>query len=320
MLRLHFTAEDLLDTAFATAPAPLLETSLAVAQLQRRDGGGPAERWRQTHRQALPRVACALLELIQPSGDTAEFLDQLGCNVDEGIDLMRSFGAPRAELLRVSRQQQPSQLLKGLATGDGEAWSVIDGAVRSAYATLVQPTWQRLEGAFRAEVAYRGALLVDGGLGATLTSLFPGSRWDGAVLEVDEPHPGTVLDYKLNGRGLLLQPSVLWTGGPLRAAAPDGRLILTYAAAGDLACLGDPVEGDPLAELLGRTRASVLRQLTEPHTTTQLASRLRISAASASEHAKALRRAGLVQTQRVGIAVHHVCTSLGRYLVATPPQ
>ena len=37
MLRIHLTAEDLLKTRFASQPAPLVETGLAIAALKRRE-------------------------------------------------------------------------------------------------------------------------------------------------------------------------------------------------------------------------------------------------------------------------------------------
>jgi DNA-binding transcriptional ArsR family regulator len=71
--------------------------------------------------------------------------------------------------------------------------------------------------------------------------------------------------------------------------------------------------GDALAALVGRTRAAVLRRLGEPgrHTTTALARATGISLPSASEHAAALRAAGLIASEREGGAVVHRLTPLG---------
>ena len=70
-----------------------------------------------------------------------------------------------------------------------------------------------------------------------------------------------------------------------------------------------------LARLLGHTRAAAMRALRTPCTTAQLAGRVGISAASASEHAKVLRDAGLVQTMRCRRSVRHSPTPLGRNLL-----
>ncbi|MFG2834800.1 ArsR/SmtB family transcription factor [Streptomyces zaomyceticus] len=70
-----------------------------------------------------------------------------------------------------------------------------------------------------------------------------------------------------------------------------------------------------LSAALGRTRTEVLRALTEPRTTTELARRTGISNATASAHATALRAAGLITTTRTGRSVHHERTPLGALLL-----
>ncbi|WP_225801542.1 helix-turn-helix domain-containing protein, partial [Streptomyces sp. NK15101] len=69
-----------------------------------------------------------------------------------------------------------------------------------------------------------------------------------------------------------------------------------------------------LVGVLGRTRAELLRDLTAPRTTTELARRLGVSNATASAHAAALRAAGLLTTTRTGRSVHHAPTPLGELL------
>jgi DNA-binding MarR family transcriptional regulator len=72
-----------------------------------------------------------------------------------------------------------------------------------------------------------------------------------------------------------------------------------------------------LASLIGRTRARVLAVIGGGGglTTTEIARRLRISPASASEHAYALRAAGLIRSERDGPCVEHRVTRLGRALL-----
>jgi DNA-binding transcriptional ArsR family regulator len=76
---------------------------------------------------------------------------------------------------------------------------------------------------------------------------------------------------------------------------------------------------DRLAAVLGMTRARVLRALVSEHTTTELARALRISPATASTHAAALRGAGLVTTRRDGKAARHALTELGQAVVSATP-
>jgi len=76
---------------------------------------------------------------------------------------------------------------------------------------------------------------------------------------------------------------------------------------------------DTLAAMLGPTRAAVLRALCKPHGTAELAKAVRISPASASEHAKVLRDAYLIETSRAGRSVSHSLTILGAALLGQLP-
>jgi DNA-binding transcriptional ArsR family regulator len=124
-------------------------------------------------------------------------------------------------------------------------------------------------------------------------------------------------EFSLDGRGLVLMPSALWTGPPLFAfplGAQDGNAALIYPArSADLVARASHFPD--LAGLLGSTRACVLRALRTPSSTSELAASVGTSAASASEHAAALRASGLVQTARRGRSVSHSLTPLGLSLL-----
>lgn len=70
-----------------------------------------------------------------------------------------------------------------------------------------------------------------------------------------------------------------------------------------------------LSALIGRTRAAVLEAIADGGTTSTVAQRLGISAASASEHATVLREAGLVVSIRQRNHMHHSLTRLGADLL-----
>ena len=123
-------------------------------------------------------------------------------------------------------------------------------------------------------------------------------------------------DSALDGQGVQLLPSALWTGPPLFSEHPRtaGGNALVYAAR-PAAAGWQPSQPRDLAGLLGQTRAAVLRALRTPRSTTELAACVGTSTPSASEHATALRASGLVQTVRRGRRVHHSLTPLGRSLL-----
>lgn len=157
--------------------------------------------------------------------------------------------------------------------------------------------------------AVRAHQLVTGGVDLLLATLHPLVGWEPPVLALVGSGE---YDVHLRGRGLRLVP-VPSLARPGVIAACDGPVQLHYPT-GPLC--GDPGAGrDPLPMLLGRTRAAVLRTVGSGATTSQIAHRLDISVASASEHATVLRKAGLVTSGRLRNTVVHTLSPLGLRLV-----
>ncbi|MCQ4042772.1 ArsR/SmtB family transcription factor [Streptantibioticus rubrisoli] len=308
---MYFTLEDLLRVTLATEPAPLMELGLATAMLQRPGTDPVLGRWRQRTLRIFPRSARPLLELIPPTGKGPLFLDPLSQGLDEGLDLVRSSSPSfvRADLARLCKAGRPQTWwITRLAHQDRDAWQLLEDAVRSGHASLLAPAWHRIASAFDAEQAWRAHILAQHGIQATLTSLACGIRWAGTVMEIVSPEEREI---HLAGRGITLLPSVFWTGRPLVGVYPRGPAVFVYPAITPLTLLPEPSTADPVAVLLGSTRAAVLALLTRERTTTDVARELGISKSSASEHTKALRHARLVVSKREGQAVWHTCTLLG---------
>ncbi|WP_435174851.1 ArsR family transcriptional regulator [Actinacidiphila sp. bgisy145] len=319
MLRVHFTAEDLLRVRMADEPAPLMELGLALMTL-RRPADPVFRQWRQRAQRSLPPQARPVLDLLSPTGTGPLFLDPPTAGFAEGMDTVRS--APRAyvrsELLRVRAPEQPrARWARGLADDDRESWQLLERSMAAAYASLLAGAWPRVRAGFHAEAAWRARYLARHGLLATLTGLSPSARWDGMALEF----PGAYdREIRLTGQGLTLLPSLLWTAGPLLAPQPEGPTLLVYPAVTPLPLQEAAATPDPLNALLGSTRAAMLRLLTAQHTTTGLAKALDISPAAASMQARTLRDARLITTRREGRSVSHCCTALGLDMIsaATP--
>jgi DNA-binding transcriptional ArsR family regulator len=315
MLRLHFTSEDLLNVRFAPDPAPLLELGLAMAQLQQTGATPMVTRWQHTARAALAPSALPLLELVPPNGTGPLFLDPISNGFDDGLDLVRS--APRAfvsaELQRLcATERRITPWITGLAEQDADAWHTLTSALRAANDTLLAPAWDRICQSVSNDVSWRSRVLAERGLQETLVGIFPGSHWQATVWCI--PHRHTA-DLHLAGTGLTLLPCAFGLNHPLCCRHPDGSVLVLYPALTPLPMIGDAADPDPLSALLGPTRAHVLHLLAKPCTTTGIARELRISMPSASEHARTLRAAGLITTQRDGKSVRHVCTALGNRLL-----
>ena len=130
-------------------------------------------------------------------------------------------------------------------------------------------------------------------------------------------------DMPLDGRGIALMPSVFVGQAPSLHQNPNDPAAVPWLV---LPPGGDRMEqrhlwnhprppGVALAALVGRNRAAVLRTIADGCTTTELADRVGISLAAASQHASVLRDAGLITTHRQGSAVLHVLTPLGAELL-----
>ncbi|WP_329314093.1 hypothetical protein OG723_20450 [Streptomyces sp. NBC_01278] len=92
MLRVHFTAEGLLDVTFASEPLPLVEPSMALIAWQRVDEQAVFGRWRNRIGRELPDRARPLLDLLRPDGDDPQFVEPLSRSPEEGLAALRDAG------------------------------------------------------------------------------------------------------------------------------------------------------------------------------------------------------------------------------------
>lgn len=194
---------------------------------------------------------------------------------------------------------------------DLEDRRVLTGAVRGYHRLAVEPHQDRIQSRIDAERALRARALLDGGVEGLLRSLAPAMLWEPPVLRV--PVYPEDRDLYLGGRGLRLVPSYFCQGNPVALADAELEPTLVYALHAEPAPTTGPRA--PLAVLLGRTRATVLRAAAHGATTGELARVAGVSASAASQHVTALRDAGLVHTQRLGATALHTLTPTGAALL-----
>jgi DNA-binding transcriptional ArsR family regulator len=323
LVRVNFTADDVARTRFIAAPAPLVETALAMVELRHpavahRTRARP---WLREARREFPATARPLLDLIGPRGPWPAFFDSPAPDLAEALDFVRA--TPRAylrqEMTEVwgDRPGRPPVWMRDLAGGDREVLELVVRALRDFHHAFVVPRWESVLRSFHADLARRMPVLAQGGHQALFGSLHQQLQWRHDGLE----RPGIDWEYGLGGDGLLLIPSAFWTGPPVFVLGDGVRLghAMIYAAQPDGQHAGHEdglrageAGNDNLAALMGPTRAAVLRALREPRGTADLACLVKISPASASEHAKVLRDADLIETRREGRSVRHSLTPLGR--------
>ena len=114
-------------------------------------------------------------------------------------------------------------------------------------------------------------------------------------------------------------PPLVFTRSVLMGVSEGQRAVaLGYQARGTSALWApsEDDEADRLDLLLGHGRATVLRALDQPATTTELARRLSYAPSTVSAHLDVLARAGLVDRHRVRRSVFYGLNQTGSSLVA----
>ncbi len=325
MIRIHFSAEDLGRVTFPDEPQPLWEAALAARALRGRALGDRvavelamppvARRWRREAGRRVRPSMRPLFKLIAPAGQFPDFLTPPvpAPGLEPAVEaLMNTPASVVRDELGPWLPPEVDKFMQGLLAGRAGSRRALGNAVRDFHVEVLAPSSTELERRYGADLALRSRLLLHGGVDALLSALHPDIEWSTPVLTTYGLTTGPTLDIHLNGRGLQLYPSSL-TSECLALDAPDRRPVLVYPCA-DLPT-EDLADVDALADLLGRTRATVLRALTHSATTTQLSRRTGISLPSTSDHTRILRNAGLITTHRTnGTALHSLTPTALRLL------
>jgi DNA-binding transcriptional ArsR family regulator len=219
----------------------------------------------------------------------------------------------RGDLMAAYRNRAPSDWVRRLAA-DNQRTVLAEtaSALRLYTEQALAPVWDVVCHAVEIDRAWRAAALLEGGTDQLLATLRSDIQWDGATLTCPYPVPHSI---ELGGRGITLLPSYFCSSVPTTLIDGDLAPVLVYPVSA-VSGSGCDEAGGRLAKLLGETRSRVLGLLSVSCTTTQLAHRAGVSLATASEHVKVLREAGLVSSQRQGQSVVHTLTPHGRTLTS----
>ncbi|MFB6721033.1 ArsR family transcriptional regulator [Kribbella sp. NPDC056345] len=315
-VRIHFTAADLARTHIAPEPDPLWELMLSLHLLQGEKPRQPQyfAQWRRSlpRDESFHQMIRTTLAPAAPAG--AYFPDFM-----TPIEGLAGFEAGLETVLSTPRQRMRRELdlvtpprgsaawIAALANGRAADIATLGAAMQTYYDRALAPYWPTIRARIRAEYLLRTRLHSDDGISGLLGSLRPALRWEPPVLEVNGP---TSRDIHLNGRGLTLIPSYFNWHNPMTMYDPELPPVVIYPS-GRLGCPQPVAPGKGLADLIGSTRAAGLEAIANGCTTSELAAALSISRSTASEHATVLRGAGLITTERQGLAVWHSLTALG---------
>ncbi|WP_131742848.1 ArsR/SmtB family transcription factor, partial [Actinomadura roseirufa] len=195
---------------------------------------------------------------------------------------------------------------------------ILVGLLERYWAAAVEPFWPRIRDLLEGDVLRRTRALAAHGAAGVFGDLHEAVAWRAGTLRVDRRWR---FRGELAGRGLLLVPSAfVWPD--VSIMAPPYQPMLSYppTGVGTLWETGRTESGrraaDPLAALLGRSRAALLAALATPASTTELAGRIGVTPGAVSQHLAVLRSCGLVTGHRLGRRVLYVRTAEGDALAA----
>lgn len=185
--------------------------------------------------------------------------------------------------------------------------------LRRYFDHALAPVWPRLRTLADTEVSARSRAAAERGPRVLVDGLHPRLAWDGDALLIKYPDKSgywpsvgdlTLLPTGFAGDHVYAMSNALW-----------------YAPTGHGAVWGhEPQRTDPLAALIGPTRARVLALLARPQSTGEVAAAMRLAPATASHHLTTLRDAGLVAPTRDGRRLVYHRTALGDQLGAAATQ
>ena len=318
MITYRFDHDDLLRTRFAISP--LFEALTSIAPLRDPARYSLQLPWVRAARSRVGDLDVSVLEALVPhSGYTPDFITPPPASPlpDVWAEIERVRATPLAQVRRELAFAYPHgvpEVLRSLDTRRG--LSRLADLVAEYWRRAIEPFWEQIRAVLEDDIAYRARSLTAGGALAVFADLHPDVSWAGDTLLIDRPHDETV---SLGGRGLQLVPSVFSWPRVAAMLDPPWQPAVIYPPRG-VGLVWEPAGADDgaLAALMGERRAAVLGALGAETSTTVLARRLGVSAASVSEHLSVLRAAGLVRGRRSGREVLYARTAAGDALLRAP--
>ena len=250
----------------------------------------------------------ALADLLARTHWVPDFVSRPPSGLDTTIDgelaAVRSTPVERvrADLALASEGRPLAAALRGRRVATRLA-----DALASAWTELLAPDWPRLKGALERDVVQRAGLLATYGWVRALDGLSARIHWraDGYIELAGAAGPS----HRLRGADLVFVPNGF--GASWLGLDPPRAYAVVYPARGAWWLDEAPVDLGALDRLVGSSRATVLRALATPTSTTQLVRLLGLSLGGVGDHLAVLRAAGLVSRVRVGRSVLYRRTSLG---------
>ncbi len=328
-ISIRLSGEELAETRFAFSPIWELGMSLYKPM---RDPSKHALHlpWVQETRAAIEGHDLALLFAVTPPADLPgdvhayipdfltpppatpfpEFEEELETVASTPLDAVRV----DVEHMRDSLDGYPvGDLTQQMIDDPGRMLPRLVDQMREYWKLAIEPHWPRIRALHEADVTYRARQLALGGAEQLFSDLHPMIEWRDGELLIDKIYDATIDPA---GKGLLLIPGVFdWPGIAILLEAEQPTLSYSPRGIATLWENDPPERTGAMDDLIGGTRADILRVLEIPMTTSELARRLHLTPAAVSQQLGVLRRAGVVEARRQGREVYSELTPDGRKLL-----
>lgn len=236
---------------------------------------------------------------------------------------LTGFDEELAELAGLS----PARFTQQLESIHGRMPDVLSGPPRAAIRRVVaafheywdacfSSYWPRMRTILEADITHRGRVTVQGGQAEMLNDISSSMFFEGSRLSLPLARIHTEITVNVDGRGVMLVPTMFTS----RAAAPvdlNEAPLVVYPARGQGVMWEAEHVVNPraIANVLGKTRASLLTALATPASSTELGIRFGVSTSAVNQHLRALRSVGLVTSTRYGHSMLYFRSPLGSALL-----
>jgi DNA-binding transcriptional ArsR family regulator len=321
MIEFVLAHTDLARVRFAHSPVHELVTSLRVLYDPNRQS--VHHKWRSAVQGQLGGLRLDLLTALAPTGRyLPDFMlpspTRPSGELAQELDVVATTpaAAVRADLEEVYQERLPA-VLRPLYEDPAVHLPVVVQEMDRYWQAAIEPVWPRLRALSMADLSYRMEQFAGGGLASVLEHLHPNIAFANDLLQIDKPHH-CHHRFDLAGTGIVLVScGFSWPTLIVHCCGVD-QPELTYSPRGvaELWKESPAEQPDPLAGLVGRTRATLLATLGMPKTTTQLAAQLDLSPAAVSQHLKILKDTALVTARRRGRMVLYQRSAAATALLA----
>ena len=329
MITIPLSTKDV--TKVRLAASPLWETVTSFGVLLHHGRDSVHASWATRTRRTLPGTdLSALVAAMCVKGRCPDFLtpppDASVATFGEELELLRATPAEVVHedveaFVQVEKEQfgsltpERERLLEAYVSDPEDSLERLVVALRRYHDLALAPYWPQIQELLEGDVIRRGQALALGGIEALFSGLHPKARYEGGVLELDKSYETVV---EAAGRGITLVPCVFaWprvevliqsSYRPTVAYGPRGVANLWTSSSA-------PPNGTALEAALSTGRASVLKGLIVPRTTTELARQLGLAPGAVSAHLSRLKAAGLVVPHRSGRRVYYRLSLVGESLL-----